>query len=135
VQLSQVEENARIYFEPDSANSFSLFGSSLAVLNQGSFRLYSPTGTQQLALTRISSVPAMSVSDSFVMLYSRGAPDITVATLTAQQDVISLCNDGGAGSAHVHGHGQHHISGGLIQKGHFLAFGSGFAVVGMDASV
>jgi len=90
VQLSQVEENARIYFEPDSANSFSLFGSSLAVLNQGSFRLYSPTGTQQLALTRISSVPAMSVSDSFVMLYSRGAPDITVATLTAQQGVISL---------------------------------------------
>jgi len=90
VQLSQVEENSRIYFEPDSTNSFSLYGSSLAVLNQGTFRLYSPTGTQQLSLTHISSVPAMSVSDNYVMLYSRGNPEITVSTLTAQQCVLTL---------------------------------------------
>lgn len=90
VQLSQVAENSRIYFEPDSTNSFELFGSSLAVLNQSSFRLYSPTGSEQLSLSRISSMPAMSVSDSFTMLYSRGSPDITVATLTAQQGIVSV---------------------------------------------
>ncbi len=94
VQLEETKADSRINFEPDSTNIFALYGSSLAVLNQGTYKLYNASGEEQLAMQYISSNPAMSVSDTYVCLYCRGSSELTVTDLTGTRGTITL--SGGA---------------------------------------
>ncbi len=90
VQIEEVKADSRINFEPDSSNLFGLYGNHLAVLNQGTYKLYTPAGDEQLAMQYISANPALSVSDAYVCLYSRGAPSLTVTGLTSKIGTLEM---------------------------------------------
>ncbi|NMA07928.1 MAG: hypothetical protein GX929_02270 [Clostridiales bacterium] len=90
VQLVESRAESRINFEPDSSNIFALYGNNLAVLNRGTYKLYTPAGDEQLAIQYISANPAMSVSDTYVCLYNRGSAEITVTSLTSTVGKITV---------------------------------------------
>jgi len=90
-------ETSMIYFEPDSSNLFSLFKSNLAVLNRGTYKLYSPDGSElfskQLGYVR----PGLNISDNFVVAFDRGNKSFSVyeqrnlvAEMEAEGTIISL---------------------------------------------
>lgn len=110
LEQKQAYASSRIYFEPDSSNLFSLYGSNLAVLNKGTYKLYKPSGEQELGLQLGCSRPGMSVSDKYVMLFDRGNKTITVtdhnstvATLEMSGAVVSVSQSDDGLVAVVHG--------------------------------
>ena len=90
IQLEETKADSRINFEPDSSNIFGLFGNNLAVLNQGTYKLYTPAGDEQLAMQYISANPAMSVSETYVCIYSRGSTTLTVTGQTSKAGTITV---------------------------------------------
>ncbi len=76
LQMDSVSETTQsaslIYFEPDSSNLFALFKSNMAVLNRGTYKLYSPDGSELMSMQLGYSRPGLSVSDNFVVAFDRG---------------------------------------------------------------
>ncbi len=80
-QLEQQRENtiySKISFEPDSNNTYALFGTNLAVLNKSTYKLYSPDGEELISLSLGFTMPAMCISEDFVAVYDRGASQIYI---------------------------------------------------------
>lgn len=105
-QLAQQRENtvySKIAFEPDSDNTYALFGTNLAVLNKSTYKLYSPEGDELISRTLGFAMPAMCISDNYVAVYDRGSPQIhlldnntLLETLELSGNVISVStNDSG----------------------------------------
>ena len=90
VQLEETQPDSRINFEPDSSNIFDLYGNNLAVLNQGTYKLYTPGGEEQFSMQYISANPALSVSETYVCLYSRDSTTLTVTERTAEVGRITV---------------------------------------------
>ncbi len=90
VQLEETQADSRINFEPDSSNIFDLYGNNLAVLNQGTYKLYTPAGEEQFAMQYISANPALCISDTYACLYSRDSTTVTVTERTAQVGRITV---------------------------------------------
>jgi len=78
VSANPEQLHSTIYFEPDNENIYRLFDGNLAVLNAGTFRLYSPDGSELLTLQLNYQRPGICVSDRFVAAFSYGSSEIAV---------------------------------------------------------
>ena len=113
LQVDSIDETTTdssiIYFEPDSSNLFSLFKSNLAVLNRGTYRLYSPDGSELFAIQLGYSNPGLCVSDNFVVAFDRGNRAFSVyeqrslvASMEAEGTIISVSQNKDGFIAVVH---------------------------------
>ncbi len=113
MQVERISEttadSALIYFEPDSTNIFSLFKSNLAVLNRGTYKLYSPEGKELFAIQLGYSRPGLSISDNYVVAFDRGNRNFSVyeqrslvKNMEAEGSIISLSQNKDGFIAVVH---------------------------------
>ncbi len=92
-QLAQQRENtvySKIAFEPDSNNTYALFGTNLAVLNKSTYKLYSPEGEELISLSLGFTMPAMCISEDFVAVYDRGATQIFILDHNALVETLNI---------------------------------------------
>jgi hypothetical protein len=90
-QLAQQREDtvySKIAFEPDSNNTYALFGTNLAVLNKSTYKLYSPEGEELISLSLGFTMPAMCISEEFVAVYDRGSTQIYILDHNTLVDTI-----------------------------------------------
>lgn len=83
VEMEESQSDARINFEPDSMNMYALVQNDLAVLNKGTYKLYSTSGDEKVSKQYISSDPAMDTSKAGTVIYSRGSGSLTVIGTSA----------------------------------------------------
>lgn len=113
LQVDSIDETTAdssiIYFEPDSTNLFGLFKSNLAVLNRGTYKLYSPDGSELFAIQLGYASPGLSISDNFVVAFDRGNRAFSVYeqrslvnSMEAEGTIISLSQNKDGFIAVVH---------------------------------
>ncbi len=113
LQVERISETtadaALIYFEPDSTNLFSLFKSNLAVLNRGTYKLYSPDGNELFSIQLGYARPGLSISDNYVVAFDRGNRAFSVfeqralvESMEAEGAIISLSQNKDGFIAVVH---------------------------------